>query len=520
MISFTVALLALIVGYFLYGKFIERIFQPDDRPTPAISMADGVDYIAMPTWKVYMIQFLNIAGTGPIFGAIMGAWYGPSAYLWIVFGCIFAGAVHDYLSGMLSVRHGGANLPELVGIYLGSRTRKVMLVFSVVLLMMVGVVFVYSPALILGGFNWSLGSFTLTTTVWVLVIFVYYVLATMLPIDKIIGKIYPLFAFALLFMAVALMVCLYFKMPNLPEVWTDMSNYTDSHESSELLGVVAYFKRNPLFPCLFLTIACGAISGFHGTQSPLMARCIKSEKVGRQVFYGSMITEGIVALIWATVSMYFFYYGGWRQVVDANVVNTFLSQFGGDGGKTLIQFFQAPSVVTDVCIGWLGVFGGILAVFGVVAAPITSGDTAFRSARLIIASALNLNQKSIRKRFYIAIPMFTAAVLLLVWQIEDPNGFNTIWNWFGWSNQSLAVFTLWTVTIYLVQKNKPFWITLIPALFMTTVCSTFLFVSEQAFGGWISRPVGYGIGIACLIIAIVWFVAWFRKFKQTTSLTK
>lgn len=513
MISFTIALLALIAGYFLYGKFIERVFQPDDRPTPAIAMADGVDYIVMPTWKVFMIQFLNIAGTGPIFGAIMGAWYGPSAYLWIVFGCIFAGGVHDYLSGMLSVRHGGANLPELVGTYLGKTTKAVMLVFSVILLMMVGVVFVLSPALILGDICWS-------TITWVVVIFIYYVLATMLPIDKIIGKIYPIFAFALLFMAVALMVCLFFKQPSLPEIWTDLGSYTAANDPDGLLGTASYFKRNPLFPCLFLTIACGAISGFHATQSPLMARCLKSEKAGRAVFFGSMITEGIVALIWATVSMYFFYYGGWRDVansIDANTVNNFMAQVHNDGGKSLTQFFTAPKVVEYVCVGWLGVFGGILAVFGVVAAPITSGDTAFRSARLIIAAALHMDQKSIRKRFYIAIPMFTAAILLLAWQIEDPNGFNTVWNWFGWSNQSLAVFTLWTVTVYLAQKDKSFWITLIPALFMTTVCTTFLFVSEQAFGGWIPRPVGYVLGISCLAIAVIWFVLWLRKYNNTAK---
>ena len=459
----------------------------------------------MPTWKVFMIQFLNIAGTGPIFGAIMGAWYGPSAYLWIIFGCIFAGAVHDYFSGMLSVRHGGANLPELVGIYLGDKTRKVMLVFSVVLLMMVGVVFVLSPALILG-------DICLSTTAWVIIIFAYYVLATMLPIDKIIGKIYPVFAFALLFMAVALMVCLYFKQPNLPEVWTDMTSYTQANDPDGLLGVVSYFKRNPLFPCLFLTIACGAISGFHGTQSPLMARCLKSEKVGRQVFYGSMITEGIVALIWATVSMYFFYYNGWQQVansVDANTVNTFMAQVHDANGKSLIQFFTAPKVVEYVCVGWLGIFGGILAVFGVVAAPITSGDTAFRSARLIIADALHLTQRSLRNRLLIAIPMFAAATALLVWQETNPDGFNTIWQWFGWSNQTLAIFTLWTITVYLVQQKKPFVITLIPAVFMTVVCSTFLLVSPMAFD--LGSTVSYiGSCVAC-VVACVWFFAWYRK---------
>jgi carbon starvation protein CstA len=482
MISFTLALVALLIGYLLYGKFVERVFSPDDRPTPAVANADGVDYIVMPTWKVFMIQFLNIAGTGPIFGAIMGAWYGPVAYLWIVFGCIFAGAVHDYLSGMLSVRHNGANLPDLVGAYLGTTTKRVMLVFSVFLLMMVGVVFVY------------------------------YIVATLLPIDKIIGKLYPIFAFAMLFMAVALMVCLYVKMPALPEVWSNLDAHNLNTPPS-LLGTKSYIADNPLFPCLFLTIACGAISGFHGTQSPLMARCLSSEKLGRPVFYGAMITEGVVALIWATVSIYFFYYGGWRDVVDANTLNAFLSQ--SQGGKTLIQFFTAPNVVEKTCTGWLGLFGGILAVFGVVAAPITSGDTAFRSARLIIADALHLSQKSIHRRLLIAVPMFAAAIALLVWQMENPNGFNTIWQWFGWSNQTLAVFTLWTVTVYMVQQRKPFVITLIPAIFMTTVCSTFLLISPMAFH--LSTTVSYtGAVIAC-VIACVWFFAWYRKQTQNIN---
>ena len=505
MISFTLSLIALIVGYLLYGKFVERIFSPDDRPTPAVAHADGVDYIVMPTWKVFMIQFLNIAGTGPIFGAIMGAWYGPVAYLWIVFGCIFAGAVHDYLSGMLSVRHNGANLPELVGAYLGTSTKRVMLVFSVFLLMMVGVVFVYSPALVLKDFGW-------TTIGWVCLIFAYYIVATLLPIDKIIGKLYPIFAFAMLFMAVALMVCLYVKMPALPEVWSNLDAHNLNTPPS-LLGTKSYIADNPLFPCLFLTIACGAISGFHGTQSPLMARCLSSEKLGRPVFYGAMITEGVVALIWATVSIYFFYYGGWRDVVDANTLNAFLSQ--SQGGKTLIQFFTAPNVVEKTCTGWLGLFGGILAVFGVVAAPITSGDTAFRSARLIIADALHLSQKSIHRRLLIAVPMFAAAIALLVWQMENPNGFNTIWQWFGWSNQTLAVFTLWTVTVYMVQQRKPFIITLIPAIFMTTVCSTFLLISPMAFH--LSTTVSYtGAVIAC-VIACVWFFAWYRKQTQNIN---
>lgn len=499
MISFTIALIALILGYLIYGKFVERVFQPDNRPTPAVVNSDGVDYIAMPTWKVFMIQFLNIAGTGPIFGAIMGAWYGPVAYVWIVFGCIFAGAVHDYFSGMLSVRHNGANLPELVGNYLGKRTKGVMLVFSVFLLMMVGVVFVYSPALVLKDLGW-------TTFGWVCAIFAYYVLATLLPIDKIIGKLYPIFAFAMLFMAIALVICLYVKLPALPEVWSNL-DASNLNRPQSLLGTQSYLAKNPLFPCLFLTIACGAISGFHGTQSPLMARCLNSEKLGRPVFYGAMITEGIVALIWATVSIYFFYYSGWRQVVDANSIHAFLEQT--NGGKALIQYFTAPNVVEKVCTGWLGIFGGVLAIFGVVAAPITSGDTAFRSARLIIADALHLSQRSIHKRLLVAIPMFCAALALLAWQMANPDGFNTIWQWFGWSNQTLAVFTLWTITVYLVQRKKPFIISLIPALFMTVVCSTFLFISPMAAG--LSKTVSYCCSVLSLVIAGIWFFRWYLR---------
>ena len=346
------------------------------------------------------------------------------------------------------------------------------------------------------------------TMIWVVVIFIYYVLATMLPIDKIIGKFYPVFAFALLFMAIALFAVLLIKMPNLPELWSDL-DACNLNEPKSLLGTENFITKNPVFPCLFLTIACGAISGFHATLSPLMARCLQSEKMGRPIFYGSMITEGVVGLIWATVSAYFFYYGGWREVVDAETTNAFLTQVNSEGGKSLVQYFTAPKVVELVCNNWLGVFGGVLAVFGVVAAPITSGDTAFRSARLIIAEALHLCQKSIVKRFYIAVPMFLAAIALLVWQMENPDGFNTIWQYFGWANQTLAVFTLWMLTVYLARNKKPFVITLIPALFMTTVCSTFLFVSKQALG--LDLVLGYSLGALVLFVALIWFIIWYKK---------
>ena len=492
MVTFVISLLALIAGYFFYGRFVERVFGPDPkRITPAISRADGVDYIVLPGWKIFMIQFLNIAGTGPIFGAIMGMWFGTSAYLWIVFGCIFAGAVHDYLSGMLSLHHRGCGLPGLVGYYLGWRVKNVMLVFSVLLLLMVGAVFVYSPAIILKNI-WG------SEIMWIVAIFIYYIIATMLPVDKIIGKIYPLFAFSLIFMALALMVGLFIRQPDLPEIWDGMQN----------LGAEKFGRTAPIFPALFITIACGAISGFHATQSPLMARCMKNEMQGRPIFYGSMITEGIIALIWATISSYFFYADGWKEVCSPEVVNAFTSQ----SDKTLVQFFSAPQVVMNICNGWLGVFGGILALLGVVAAPITSGDTAFRSARLIVAEAIGIEQRSISKRLAISIPMFGCAIALLIWQMQNPNGFNVIWQYFGWANQTLSVFTLWTITVYLVQQKKNFYITLIPALFMTVVCSTFLLISKQAFG--LNSTISYTGSAVVLVIALVWFYSWYRKVMK------
>ena len=487
MITFSLSLVALLLGYVLYGRFIEKIVAPDNRITPAVAKADGIDYVVLPNWKVFMIQFLNIAGTGPIFGAIMGAKFGPAAYLWIVFGCIFAGATHDYLSGMLSMRNGGVGLPELIGKYLGKATKNVMLVFTVLLLIMVGTVFVYSPAEILHGIGGD-------SMMWVCIIFGYYIIATMLPIDKIIGKVYPIFAFSLLFMACALMIVLFIKKPELPELWTHFYN----------MGAEAQPEKwtDAIFPALFITIACGAISGFHATQSPLMARCIKNEHVGRPIFYGAMITEGIVALIWATVASWFFYGSptpGYELIA------------GADKGF----YTSAPAVVNLVCNDWLGVTGAILAMLGVVAAPITSGDTALRSARLIVADWLKLDQSPIIKRLYISLPLFLCTILMLIWQINNPDGFNTIWQYFGWLNQALSVFTLWTLTVFLVREKKPFWITLIPALFMTTVCSTFLFVSKQAFG--LPGTIGYPLGIASLLVACVWFILWYRKYQQSNN---
>ena len=486
MFSFLLSIAALVLGYFLYGAFVDRVFGPDpQRITPAVEKADGVDFIAMPSWKVFMIQFLNIAGTGPIFGAIMGAKFGPASYLWIVLGCIFAGAVHDYMCGMLSLRHGGAGFPELVGQYLGQGTRRVMLVFSIVLLLLVGTVFVYSPALILGDLAGDGGRASIM--LWVGIIFIYYVVATLLPIDKVIGRVYPLFAVALLFMAAALLVCLVVKWPSLPEFWDGLGGWSEK----------AGLSGQPIFPCLFITIACGAISGFHATQSPLMARCLKNEKLGRPVFYGSMITEGLVALIWAAVSSWFFFDGG------AAAVGSDLSA-------------AAPTVVTKVSESWLGLLGGILAILGVVAAPITSGDTAFRSARLIIADFARLEQRTIVKRLYIAIPLFALSALLLWYNIADANGFNTIWRYFGWSNQTLAVFMLWTATIYLVRRKGGMWylVTLLPALFMTAVCTTFILVDKIGFR--LPQEWNFTIGISTFVLSAVLFYLWKFRKKQSS----
>ena len=483
MISFFISVIALILGYLLYGKFVERVFRPDPaRQTPAVTQADGIDYIPLPTWKVFMIQFLNIAGTGPIFGAIMGAKFGPAAYLWIVLGCIFGGAVHDYFSGMLSLRNGGAGLPDLIGKYLGKRTKAVMLCFSVLLLVLVGAVFVYSPAVILKDLagNGTNSAFL----IWAGVIFVYYIIATMLPIDKIIGKIYPLFAVALIFMAIALMVGLIVKMPQIPELWDGLQNRSRTWGG----------KGQPIWPYMFVTIACGAISGFHATQSPLMARCLKNEKLGRPVFYGSMITEGLVALVWAAVSSYFFFAGGAAEV-----------------GGTFAD--AAPTVVTKVSRSWLGVTGSVLALLGVVAAPITSGDTALRSARLIIADTLHFSQKPVGKRLAISLPLFCVCAVMLWFNIAHEDGFNIIWRYFGWSHETLSVFTLWAVTVFLAREREgvSYLITLLPACVMTAVSVAYICIAQIG----LNLPLGWNRAIGAVVIAVS--AALFFRWKLTKA---
>lgn len=475
MVTFIIALLALVAGYFVYGRFVERLVGHDySKPTPALAHPDGVDYVPLPTWKVYMIQFLNIAGLGPIFGAIMGAKFGTASYLWIVLGTIFAGAVHDFMAAMSSMAHDGESLPETIGRYLGRKTKTVFGVFTVVLMILVGAVFVSGPAELLAGMTpeWADALF------WIVVIFAYYVAATMLPIDKVIGRIYPVFAIALIVMAVGILGALLVYRPDLPEMWD---------------GFGTKYEANPIFPMMFVSIACGAISGFHATQSPLMVRCLKSARDGRRVFYGSMVTEGVVALIWAAAATAFFAEHG---VADAAT------------GKP----YTGAGVATLLSREWLGAVGSVLVVLGIVAAPITSGDTALRSARLIVADFLHFGQKKISSRLLISAPIFLLTFGVLVFSLRDANGFNIIWRYFAWCNQTLAFFTLWSLTVYLVRSRKLFVVTLVPALWMTAVCTSYLFVAPECLNllpgvGWFPPAVG---GAAALL-AFAIFMAWRRK---------
>lgn len=475
MITFTICLLVLIAGYFVYGKIVERIIVPTDNPTPALLHPDGVDYIPMPGWKIFMIQFLNIAGLGPIFGAIMGAQFGTASYIWIVVGTIFAGATHDYMAGMLSLRNGGETLPDTIGRYLGVSTKQVMRVFTVLLLVLVGAVFVSGPAGLLAGMT----SEKLDATFWIIVIFLYYVLATLLPIDKIIGKIYPLFAGALIFMALGILCMLYWVRPDLPELTEGFGhNYT---------GLA-------LFPMMFVSIACGAISGFHATQSPLMARCMTSERQGRRIFYGAMITEGIVALIWAAAATYFFRENGVAYML---------------GDKEVL--YTGADVASSISKEWLGTFGGLLAILGIVAAPISTGDTALRSARIMVADMCKIEQKTIVKRLLISIPVFLVTIGILLFSLKDKEGFNIIWRYFAWANQTLSVFTLWALTVYLTQKKRPYLLTLIPALFMTAVCVTYICVAPEGFG--FSETLSYALCGISVVVSVVWFFMWKKRFN-------
>ena len=475
MITFFCCLALLVTAYFTYGRYLERQVGIDsDAKTPCHRLYDGVDYVPLPRWRVFLIQLLNIAGTGPIFGAILGACFGPVAFLWITLGGIFMGAMHDFVSGVMLVRHDGLSIPEVVGHYLGGGMRQFMRLFSVLLLILVGAVFVLSPAQLLGGMTPSI-----SVSAWVWIILAYYFVATLLPIDKIIGKIYPLFGVALVAMAVGLFGAVIFGDYTIPELTTLKNFQLNAHNL-------------PIIPTLFITIACGAISGFHATQSPLMARCVGNEKECRSVFYGAMISESIIALIWAAVAMAFF--GG------AGELALNLKEHGG----------SAAWAVDTISNGMLGIVGGILALLGVVAAPITSGDTAFRSARLIIADLMKLEQRTIWKRFAICIPLF-----ILGWWITTVD-FDVVWRYFAWTNQSLATIVLWTITVYLYRRKANYLLAFVPAVLMTYVCASFLFVSGQFFG-MENRIAAYLLGGGLTLLITLIMIHLLRKNAKTAA---
>lgn len=495
MTTFLIAFILLIAGYALYGMWVEKKFGADpQRKTPCYTCQDGVDYIPMPTWKVFLIQFLNIAGTGPIFGAIQGILFGPSAYLWIVLGCIFGGAVHDYLSGMISIRMNGASLPEIVGSQLGKPVKIINLLLSMVLMILVGAVFVTTPAGLLTNLTQGWGDKATISLIWTALIFLYYLLATLLPVDKLIGKIYPVFGVALLIMAVGVMYGIIVFEGQMPEITDAFKNH---HPSNNPL---------PIFPGLCITIACGAVSGFHATQSPMMARCLKNEKLGRPVFYGAMITEGIVALIWAAAAIKF-----------ADSLNT----EGATPYEKLLAAMTDPEtgkmnpaiIVNQICHSWLGTVGAVLAILGVVAAPITSGDTALRSARLILADFLKFKQDKIAKRLVLALPVFVVSFILI--NID----FQILWRYFAWLNQTLAVFTLWAVTIFLARrKGWTFMIGIVPAVWMTAVCTTYILIAPEGFS--ISPVVGDYVGIAVALVALMGFVLKRKNLIQPNEYEK
>ena len=462
MLSLVLSFAVLLIGYFVYGRLVEGVFAPDDRKTPAFVRNDGVDFMPMPTWKAFLVQLLNIAGTGPIFGALMGACFGPVVFLWIVFGAVLGGGVHDYMSGMISERHDGASIAELSGIYLGPGARLIMRIFSIVLLVLTGTVFVNSPAALLA----RLTPDTLSTTFWIVVILVYYVLATLLPIDKIIGKLYPVFGAVLILMAVGILGGTIAGGYTIPEITLE-----DMHPE----GLA-------IWPFMFITVACGAISGFHATQSPMVAKCLTSEKLGRKVFYGAMLSESVIALVWAAGGVAF--YGA------TGGLNSALSSLGQSG------------VVYDISTGMLGPVGGGLAIIGVIACPITSGDTAFRSARLILAEITKLDQKIIRNRLIITLPLLGIGAVLT--QLD----FNVLWRYFSWSNQTLAMVSLWVATAYLLKTHKNpvvSLLTALPATFMSAVSLTYILMASEGFK--LSAAISYPAGIVFAAALFAFYLA-------------
>lgn len=453
MISFLICLALLVASYFTYGRMVDNTFAPDDRETPAVAINDGVDYVVLPAWKLFLVQLLNIAGLGPIFGAMQGALWGPIVFLWITFGTIFAGAVHDYFSGMLSERNNGASISEVIGIYLGPVMKTIMRVFAVVLLIMVGTVFAVGPAGLIVKLlteKGVSGPFA-QTTVWLGIILLYYFIATFISIDKIIGKIYPVFGICLIVMAIGVAIGIPANGYAIPEIFT---HFGSMHP-----------QGTPVWSFMFITVACGAISGFHSTQSPLMARCLKSERQGHFVFYGAMVAEGCIALIWAAAGCSLYAVTGGQ--------NTGLAEILADGQSAAIY---------DVCIKTMGPVGVILAMLGVVACPITSGDTAFRSARLTLSDWFKIDQESYANRLKLCIPVLGIGAFLGFGNTLGLLSYTVIWRYFSWTNQTLAMIVLWAGAMYLAKEGKNYLICVVPAVFMSAVSITYFFMAPECLG--------------------------------------
>ncbi len=487
MISFLVCFAILICGYLFYGKMVDRIMSPDDRETPAVAINDGVDYVVMPQWKLFLVQLLNIAGLGPIFGALSGAIWGPVVFLWITFGTVFAGAVHDYFAGMLSERNNGASISEVTGIYLGGGMKNVMRVFSVILLIMVGTVFAVGPAGLLVTLLKNSGvttEFLLKPAFWLAIILIYYFIATFVSVDKIIGKIYPIFGICLIIMAVGVGIGTLTSGKPMPEIW---ANFTNMHP-----------KATPIWAFMFITVACGAISGFHATQSPLMARCLKSERQGRSVFYGAMVAEGLIALIWAAAGV---------TLLGVEKLN----EMGGG---------NATSVYT-ICTTTMGTIGTILAMLGVIACPITSGDTAFRSARLTIADWFKLDLGKWQTRLALCVPVLGVGAILGFGNTLGKIDYQIIWRYFSWSNQTLAMIVLWAGAMYLAQNKKNYWICAVPATFMSAVSVTYFMMAGECMGliefFKNNKAVGYPVGIIAAVGFLALFLSKANKVSQKPS---
>ena len=493
MISFLLCLALLIIGYFVYGKIVDNTFGPDDRETPAVRINDGVDYVVMPQWKLFLVQLLNIAGLGPIFGALQGALWGPVVFLWITFGTIFAGGVHDYFSGMMSERNDGASIAEVTGKYLGPVMQNIMRVFSVVLLIMVGTVFAVGPAGLIVTLckNSGMSGVLTTTLFWLIIILVYYFIATFISIDAIIGKIYPLFGICLIIMAVGVIFGIFTNPAyTIPEIW---ANFSNMHPSN-----------TPIWSFMFITVACGAISGFHSTQSPLMARCMKSEKQGHFVFYGAMVSEGVIALIWAAAGCALY------TITDGKMVGLAEALAAGQS-----------AAIYDVCLKTMGKVGVALAMIGVVICPITSGDTAFRSARLTLSDWLKIDQDSYANRLKLCVPVLGVGAFLGIGNALGFINYTVIWRYFSWTNQTLAMIVLWAASMYLFKEKKNFWITAVPATFMSAVSCTYFVLAPECLGKMINtyadgKLVAYNTAVA-YPIGIVFAIAMLALFIYATK---